>query len=451
MLFLKNGVSMQLDLTQGDIRHHMRTLAIPATVGFLFHTLYNVTDTFFAGQISTEALAALSLSFPVFFMVIAVAGGMSEALTALVGNALGEDEKLKAAHYAQNGLLFGLLLSLMLTVGGVLSVPYLMQQLGAEGSYLEQAVSYTATIVMGTLLFVATFFTNALLNAGGDMVSFRNILIVSFFLNIGLDYYFVSSGHGVTGIAYATLVTEALSMIYLLYRLRRTTLLHNIRGFRLDLPLFREIMTQGIPPSANMVFMAIGVYIITYYASPYGESVVAALGIGMRIEQIALMPAVGVNMAVLAIVSQNSGARLYKRAEEAVKVGLINGAYIAIVSAILLVFGGASFMGLFSDDPRVIAEGVLYLYVEAALIFPFVVIFIYVALLQGIKRPKFIFYLALARQILLPLLLLEVASFYFRTPLSVWVIIGIIVTLSSVVAWWYGRRELLQLQRQTQE
>ncbi len=433
---------MQLDLTRGNIRDHMKTLAIPATVGFLFHTLYNVTDTFFAGQISTQALAALSLSFPVFFMVIAVAAGMSEALTALVGNALGENDKPRAAHYAQNGLLYGVLLSVVLTLAGMAAVPVLMHQLGAEGSYFEQAVGYTGTIVMGTVLFVFTFFTNALLNSGGDMVSFRNILIVSFFLNIGLDYYFVTSGFGVTGIAYATLITEALSMVYLFYRLRRTTLLNGLRSFKLDLPLFWNITTQGIPPSANMVFMAVGVYIITYYASPYGESVVAALGIGMRIEQIALMPAVGINMAVLSIVSQNSGAKRYERAEEAVKVGLISGIYISLIGAAALVFGGGYLMGLFSDDPRVIAEGVLYLYVEAAIIFPFVVIFIYVALLQGIKRPKFIFYLALARQIVLPLLLLEAISHFFHAALAVWVAVGVIVTLSSVVVWWYGRREL---------
>ncbi len=433
---------MQLDLTRGNIRDHMKTLAIPATVGFLFHTLYNVTDTFFAGQISTEALAALSLSFPVFFMVIAVAGGMSEALTALVGNALGEDDKLRAAHYAQNGLLYGFLLSLLLTLAGMASVPFLMQHLGAEGSYLEQAVGYTGTIVMGTLLFVFTFFTNALLNSVGDMISFRNILIASFFLNIGLDYYFVTSGFGVTGIAYATLITEAMSMAYLFYRLRRTTLLQGWRRFKLDLPLFWTLTVQGIPPSANMVFMAIGVYIITYYAAPYGESVVAALGIGMRIEQIALMPAVGINMAVLAIVSQNSGARLYERAEEAVRVGLISGTYVAAIGAVALVFGGGYLMGLFSDDARVIAEGVLYLYVEAAIIFPFVIIFIYVALLQGIQRPTFIFYLALARQIVLPLLLLEAASYLFHNALSVWVTVGVIVTLSSVITMWYARREL---------
>ena len=438
---------MQLDLTRGNIRDHMKTLAIPATVGFLFHTLYNVTDTFFAGQISTQALAALSLSFPVFFMVIAVAAGMSEALTALVGNALGENDKPRAAHYAQNGLLYGVLLSVVLTLAGMAAVPVLMHQLGAEGSYFEQAVGYTGTIVMGTVLFVFTFFTNALLNSGGDMVSFRNILIVSFFLNIGLDYYFVTSGFGVTGIAYATLITEALSMVYLFYRLRRTTLLNGLRSFKLDLPLFWNITTQGIPPSANMVFMAVGVYIITYYASPYGESVVAALGIGMRIEQIALMPAVGINMAVLSIVSQNSGAKRYERAEEAVKVGLISGIYISLIGAAALVFGGGYLMGLFSDDPRVIAEGVLYLYVEAAIIFPFVVIFIYVALLQGIKRPKFIFYLALARQIVLPLLLLEALSYFVHAALAVWVAVGVIVTLSSVVVWWYGRRELTQIKQ----
>ena len=336
----------------------------------------------------------------------------------------------------------------VLTAVGVTSVPFLMRHLGAEGSYLEQAVGYTATIVTGTLLFVGTFFANALLNSVGDMVSFRNILIVSFFLNIGLDYYFVTSGFGVVGIAYATLITETLSMLYLLYRLRRTNLLHDIRRFRLDPPLFWHITTQGIPPSTNMICMAIGVYIITYYASPYGDSVVAALGIGMRIEQIALMPAVGINMAVLAIVSQNSGAGLYERAEETVKVGLINGVYIAIVSAFALVFGGSHLMGLFSSDADVIAEGVIYLYVEAALVFPFVVIFIYVALLQAIKRPKFIFYLALARQIILPLLLLEIVSHYIRMPLAVWTVVGLIVILSSLVAWWYGHRELTLLKKE---
>jgi len=68
------------DLTTGDIKNKLRSLAIPAAIGFLFHTLYNVTDTFFAGTISTEALASLSLSFPIFMLMLTVSTGMSSAL-----------------------------------------------------------------------------------------------------------------------------------------------------------------------------------------------------------------------------------------------------------------------------------------------------------------------------------------------------------------------------------
>ena len=90
---------MHIDLTQGDIKVQIKKLAIPASIGFFFHTMYNVTDTYFAGFISTQALSALTLSFSIFFMMIAIAGGMSEAVTSLVGNALGRGSRDKAVLY----------------------------------------------------------------------------------------------------------------------------------------------------------------------------------------------------------------------------------------------------------------------------------------------------------------------------------------------------------------
>jgi len=87
---------MHIDLTQGIIKQHIVKLAVPAVVGYFFHTMFNVTDTFFAGLISTQALAALSLSASVFFMVLAIGIGMSEAVTSFVGNAVGEKNIPKA-------------------------------------------------------------------------------------------------------------------------------------------------------------------------------------------------------------------------------------------------------------------------------------------------------------------------------------------------------------------
>ena len=447
---------MHIDLTQGDIKVQIKKLAIPASVGFFFHTMYNVTDTYFAGLISTQALSALTLSFSIFFMMIAIAGGMSEAVTALVGNALGKKDREKAAHIALNALFFALILSLVLTIIGILFTPYLMMLLGAKGVYLEESLAYINVILYGSAFFVFSFFINALLNAMGDTVSFRNILIVSSILNVLLDYWFVIGGFGieplgVRGIAFATIFTELITVMYLFYKLNKTPLLDSYREFSLDRSIFREFITQGFPPSVNMVMMATGIFIITYFASPYGQEVIAAFGIGMRIEQIILMPAIGLNVAVLTIVSQNNGARQFERIEQTLKISLYYGAIISFAGMLLLLVGAEQFMHFFSDDRSVIEAGSLYLRVEAFILFSFVVIFIHLAFLQGIEKPSFIFYISIFRQIIAPILMLSLLTFLGLGVFWIWVSIALIVTFSAFVTWRYSRQKLLEVSKSYEE
>ena len=174
---------MHIDLSQGVIKQHIVKLALPAVIGYFFHTMFNVTDTFFAGMISTQALAALSLSASVFFMVLAIGIGMSEAVTSLVGNALGEKDIAKAQHITLNSIAFALILSMLLSVLGVFSVPFFVEAL-SDPSYVAETLEYINIILYAALLFIGSFFFNALLNATGDTKSFRNILIVTAFLNI---------------------------------------------------------------------------------------------------------------------------------------------------------------------------------------------------------------------------------------------------------------------------
>ncbi|MDO9206787.1 MAG: MATE family efflux transporter [Sulfuricurvum sp.] len=443
---------MHIDLTQGDIKVQLKKLAVPASVGFFFHTMYNVTDTYFAGLISTQALSALTLSFSIFFMMIAVAGGMSEAVTALVGNALGEKNREKAVHIALNALLFALILSLVLTIIGIVSTPYLMMLLGAKGAYLEESLAYINVILYGSAFFVFSFFINALLNAVGDTVSFRNILIVSSLLNIVLDYWFVMGGLGidplgVSGIAFATVITEFITVIYLFYKLNKTPLLDTYREFSLDRSVFKAFITQGFPPSVNMIMMATGIFIMTYFAAPFGQEVIAAFGIGMRIEQIILMPAIGLNVAVLAIVSQNNGARQFERIEKTRKISLYYGAIISFAGMLVLLVGAEQLMHFFSDDWKVIEAGSLYLRVEAFILFSFVVIFVHLALLQGIEKPAFIFYISIFRQIIAPILMLSLLTFFGLGVFWIWVSIALIVTFSAFVTWRYSRQKLTEVSK----
>lgn len=441
---------MHIDLTQGEISQQIKKLAVPASVGFFFHTMYNITDTYFAGQISTQALSALTLSFSVFFMMIAFAGGMSEAVTAMVGNALGKKDNKQAGHITLNAFVFALFLSFVLTLIGLLLTPYLMSLLGAKGAYLEETLAYINIILYSSVFFVFSFFINALLNSVGDTVSFRNILIFSSIVNVGLDYWFVFGGLGleplgVSGISMATVITEFITMVYLFYKLTKTPLLESYRAFSMDIGVYKELLQQGLPPSTNMILMATGIFVITYFASSYGKEVIAAFGIGMRVEQMILMPTIGLNVAVLSIVSQNNGAAQFERISETIKTALYYGGIISLIGMVLLLVGAESFMGLFSDDAIVIEEGALYLRIEAFILFPFVVIFVHIAMLQGIEKPNFIFYISIFRQILAPIALLSLVVFLDLSLVWIWLTIAFIVVLSALITWRYSHIKFLEV------
>jgi putative MATE family efflux protein len=436
---------MHIDLTQGIIKQHIMKLAVPAVVGYFFHTMFNVTDTFFAGLISTQALAALSLSASVFFMVLAIGIGMSEAVTSLVGNALGEKDIPKAQHIALNAIAFGILLSLVLSVLGVLSVPYLVEALG-DPSYVVETLDYINLILYGAVFFVGAFFFNALLNSVGDTKSFRNVLIVTAFLNIILDYLLIEYFKmGVSGIALATIIAEAITMFYLIYRVRQTKLWSGFSAFTYDSQVIKNLFKQGLPPSVNMFMMAFGMYIITYFVAPFGKEAVAAFGIGMRIEQIFLMPVIGLNIATLAIVSQNNGAKAYARITPTLRLAIRYGWIMSTLGVTSFLLFAEYFASLLTSDPAVIEQTALYLRVSGVASYGFVVIFIYIAMLQGIGKPAVIMPISIYRQLVAPVAVFSVLAMLGLGILSLWIGLDMIIFSSALFLWWYGEKKLKYL------
>jgi len=436
---------MHLDLTRGSIKDHVLKLAVPAVVGYFFHTMFNVTDTYFAGQLSTQALAALSLSASVFFMVLAIGIGMSEAVTSLVGNALGEKNIQKAQHITLNAIAFALLLSILLSILGLLGVPYLIDALG-DPSYKQETLDYINLILYGAFFFIGAFFFNAFLNATGDTKSFRNVLIVTAFLNIILDYVFVYYLHmGVMGIAMATVIAEAITLFYLFYKVRKTQLWVGMSHFKYDTSVVKELCIQGVPPSINMFMMAFGMYIITYFVAPYGKEAVAAFGIGMRIEQIFLMPIIGLNIATLAIVSQNNGAKSYERIRPALSLAIRYGWVMSTVAVSTFILFAPYLASLLTSDAEVIRQTTLYLRVSGVASYGFVVIFIYISMLQGIGKPMVIMPVSIYRQVLAPIIILPVLAWMTLDIISLWIAIDIFIFSSALFLWWYGEKKMLRL------
>jgi putative MATE family efflux protein len=441
---------MQNSLTTEPIPELVRRVAIPASIGFFFNTMYNVVDTYFAGLISTQALASLSLSLPVFFIIIAMGTGVSTGATALIANALGAGKREEARLYAAQAISFGILTSLALTVLGLLISPFLFRVLGATGEYLSTVLDYMNTLFLGTVFFMVLYMLNAVLNGQGETRPFRNFLIVGFFLNIALDPWFIYGGlgvpaMGVVGIALATLAAQGVGCVYLARKVLQSGLVsrHELASLWPKLEPFKEIARQGLPASVNMLTVAMGIFVITYFVSRFGKEAVAAYGSAMRIEQIALVPTIGLNVATLTLVAQNNGARLFHRVREVLRTALLYGAIVIAPGAAAILIWAKQLMAFFTADGAVLSVGATYLMIDALALYAYVILFVNVAALQGMKRPMFSLWIGLYRQIVAPFIV-----FWFLTEilevglLGIWWGVLAITWSAAGYSFFYTRRIL---------
>ena len=399
-------VFMTSDLTSAPIPLLVRRLAIPAGTGFFFNTMFNVVDTWYGGRLSTTALAAMSLSFPVFFLILAIGSGVSTGATALIGNALGRKDHEEARLYLSQSLSFALFHALLLTAAGLVLAPKIFILMGARGEYLSHALSYMNVIFAGSTFFLLNFVMNAILNSHGNTLAYRNFLIGGFFLNLALDPWFMYGGWGVpklglAGIALATVFVQCLGVFYLFSQLPKTGSMPSFScaDLRPRWRYFRELFRQGFPSSMNMMTISLGIFIITWFVGRFGEQAVAAYGIGTRIEQIALLPVMGLNISTLALTAQNFGAERIDRIRETVRVSLRYGVLIAAVGTAAALLYSRELMGLFTADRSVIDTGVGFLTVEALVLPAYVLLYISVSAMQGIKMPMFGLMIGLYRQI----------------------------------------------------
>lgn len=435
-----------MDLTRDPIPHLVRRLAVPASVGFFFNTMFNVVDTYFAGLISTQALAGLSLSFPVFFILLAIAGGIANGATALVANSIGGGDRAMATRYSAQALLLGAGMGLAIALLGPFVVPWLLHLLGASGGGLEAARAYMGMILAGAPFIVLQMVLNSPLQAQGDTRSHRNVLIAGCCLNAVLDPWFMLGGWGlppmgVRGIALATVVVQMLGCLYLGRACLRTPLVANPKlvDFIPDPRALRELLKQGLPSSLNMMTVALGIFVITWYVARFGEVAVAAYGIATRVEQIILLPTIGLNISTLAIAGQNNGAGLWPRVRE-VWVFSTKIALLMMAAGGLLIWPLAEpLMRIFTLNPAVVEVGAAYLRVAALTFGAYVILYQTVNLLQGLRRPFYAIWLGLYRQILAPIAVFQVLAIWMDwREAGVWWGIFLVTWSAALFTAWYG-------------
>jgi len=440
-----------ISLTTDPIPQLIWRIAMPMSVGMFFNTMFNVVDTVCAGWLGTDALAALSLSFPVFFIIIAVGSGLSQGTTALMANALGAGNKNEARRVFAQSLVFAVVAGVLLTLAGWLAAPSLFRLLGAEdGGYLRTSLAYMNVIVAGTVFFLLPMIFNSALSAQGDTRAYRNFLFAGFVANLALNPTLMWGwlglpAMGVGGIALATVLVQMGGAAFLWRHVSKSDFCRDLRkaDFRPDPAVLRRIAGQAVPAALNMLTVALGIFVITWFVKHFGKEAVAASGIATRIEQIVLMPAIGLNVAVLSIVGQNHGAGLTHRVREAWKTNVKFGAGLMIGGGLLVWLLREPAMRLFTQDPVVIGHGRDYLLSASCTLAAYPILFVTVFAMQGMKRPAYGLWMGLYRQLAAPLIVYHALAFTFGWGLwGVWWGICMVTWSAALFALGWGWKKI---------
>ncbi|MDB9877428.1 MATE family efflux transporter [Amylibacter sp.] len=394
------------DLTVGSMAVHFRRLAIPAALGMLFATLYNVVDVYYAGRLSTDAQAGLAIGYQAFFVLMALGFGLSSALSALVSNAKGSGETSQVRRYISQGLTFAIILTLLSMIIGWFIGPKLIGLVSEPGSYRNAGLGYFGWLIFALPGFLIAYGGNGILQAHGDTLSMQRALMLAFFANVILNPLFMFgipnywSGMGFNGIAAATILSQTCVMAFIVFRIFQLEAMQTFKliEFLPSSDIFKQIFSQLLPASSALMVMFISGFVVQFALKEFGGHAVAAYGVALRIEQILLLPVLGMTGALLPIAGQNFGAKEYDRVRSALQYCWKAGFIMSLIAVPSLLFGANFAMSLFTSDPDVISAGSSYLRVDAFLFPIYMMLFSINSILQAFKKAIWTLYISIYRQ-----------------------------------------------------
>jgi len=428
-----------MNLLKDEVSLLVRKLAVPASIGTLFQTLYTIVDTFYAGKISPEALSALSKSFPIYFIIIATSIGVTVAGTSLIGSSIGEKNEKNVLSYFANVVIYAVIISVVVSILGFVFGENIFQLMNSSNKVTTLGLEYINIIFLGTILFILVVALNSFLHAEGDTKTYRNVLIFSFFLNIILNpilifgFLFIPP-LGITGIGIATLIAQFVSLLIILIkilnnqRIKQITLYH----FKAKFFFLKNIFFQSMPITVAILGYSVAATIVFTYVGLFGEYAVAGYGSATRIEQVVLLPVLGINTAIISIIAQNIGAKYYYRVEQSYFTSIKYGLFIMLIAGVVIFISADIVPKFFSSNPEVIMHGSMYLKISAFIIPAYPIFFLSNGFFMALKKSEKAMLNNIVRNVVVPILSFYIARFInadFKTFFYIWAIFQWLISL----------------------
>ena len=370
-LFHKKDVFMDgQDLTKGSIPKQLWTLSWPMMLTMFFYTLYNLVDSYWVGKISSEAFAAVGLSQISLFVMISLGFGITVGSGVIMAMHIGAKEKDEAERVLGQSFVLSALLAVFFTVLSLTFREEFLTMSGASGTIFNPAMDYFTIVSSGSVLLFVMMAIMLAYNSQGDTATLTKLFALSTAINMILDPILIFGwggfpSLGISGAAYATLVSQSVFIGVAVWSLSRETRMIRFRFKHLGIKWesVKRVLNIGFPAALTQVIFPLGLAIVANIISlSFAEEGAIAFNVGFRIEFFAFLPAAGFGMGVMALIGQNMGAgnatRTIESFNTAVKYTFLSATGLGVIAALF----SEPIIYLFTDNPQAVDYAKTYIY-----------------------------------------------------------------------------------------
>ena len=359
--------SRSIDMVKGPLVKNVFLFALPLMATNLLQMMFNAADTIVVGKFSGQvALAAVGATGSLIFLLVSLFNGLSVGANVVIARAIGSQDQTKISKSVNTSVLLALFSGIVLTIVGSFASKYFLSWMGTPDSIIDQSTLYMRVYFMGSIFMIMYNFGSAILRAKGDTKRPLWFLTISGIINVLLNLFFVIVFHwGVFGVALATVISQAIACILVLY-----TLIHDedathleIKQLSMDQTVAKEILRIGIPAGIQGMAFAISNVVVQSSINSFDSSaIIAGNSAAVNIENFVYIGMGAFSSAAITFTSQNIGAKNLGQVKKIMGLTmLLDVASAVLVSGIIYLFG-SFFLSLYTNDPEVVQAGMVRLF-----------------------------------------------------------------------------------------
>ena len=347
-----------VDMTTGEPWKKIVLFTVPMLLGNIAQQLYNTVDSIIVGNyVGDNALAAVGSAGPIFNMVIVLFVGISVGAGIMVSQYFGARNREGLSYTIGNSILLTLIATIIMAVAGILVTRPMLELLNTPESIIDWCASYLYILFIGGAGLAFYNILSGILRGLGDSVSALIYLVIACVLNIGLDLLFVIQFNmGVSGVALATAIAQAVSSILCAVKLYRMKDLFDLKRsyMKWNKPYAMNVIRLGVPSGVTQAIFSMSMIVVQSLTNSFGEMFIAANVIVMRVDGFAMMPNFSFGSAMTTYAGQNVGAGAYDRVKKGARQGTLLAAGVSTLVTAVILLVGRQLMGIFTKTEELV-------------------------------------------------------------------------------------------------